>query len=157
FPDVPCPGAKMLKRITLISTSIALGCIATIGPVLTSLYAASKDVEIRDRAEIQQFADKAMLRAELVTYQAFAALSDLDREAGTALCSQSNLEQAARVIYNYRYVQDAGAFADGQYLCSPLLGDVRAKNLTLPPPDYRSNDGYFVWFRQKSPLSDIRT
>lgn len=145
----------MIKRVALVSASIAVGCLATIGPVLTSLYFANKDVERRDRADIHEFAGKAVMRAELVTYQAFAALSDLDRGPG-APCSTSNLELAARVIYNYRYVQDAGAYADGHYLCSPLLGDVRTKDLTLPPPDYRSNDGYLVWFRQKSPLSDVR-
>ncbi|QGZ57741.1 EAL domain-containing protein [Paraburkholderia acidiphila] len=145
----------MLRRITLISASIALGCLATIGPVLTSLYFANRDVENRDRADIQEFADKAMLRAELVTYQAFAALSDLEQQPGAA-CSPANLEQAARVIYNYRYVQDAGAYAEGKYLCSPLLGDVHDKDLTLPPPDYRTNDGFLIWFRQKSPLSDVR-
>ncbi|WP_321917929.1 MULTISPECIES: CSS-motif domain-containing protein [unclassified Paraburkholderia] len=145
----------MIKRIALISTSIVLGCIATIGPVLTSLYIANKDVQRRDREDIQEFADKAIMRADLVTYQAFAALSDLDREPGGP-CAPANLERAARVIYNYRYVQDAGAYANGQYLCSPLLGDVRTKDLTLPPPDYRTNDGYLVWFQQKSPLSDVR-
>jgi len=145
----------MINRITLISASIALGCIATIAPVLTSLYVADEDVARRDRAELREFAQKAVMRIDLVTSQAFAAISDLDRQAG-APCSPSNLEQAARVIYNYRYVQDAGAYADGQYLCSPLLGNVRSKARTLPPPDYRTNDGYLVWFRQKSPLSDVR-
>ena len=155
FLTFPWSGCEMIKRVTLISASIALGCLVTIAPVLTSLYVANKDVESRDRAEVREFADKAILRAELVTYQAFAALSDLDRQPG-APCSPSNLEQAARVIYNYRYVQDAGAYADGKYLCSPLLGDVRARDLALPPPDFRSNDGFLVWFRQKSPLSDVR-
>ncbi|TDG05851.1 EAL domain-containing protein [Paraburkholderia guartelaensis] len=145
----------MIKRITLISASIALGCLATLVPVFTSLYVADKDVQRRDRADLREFAEKAVMRTDLVTYQAFAALSDLDREPGTP-CSQSSLEQAARVIYNYRYVQDAGAYADGHYLCSPLLGDARNKDLTLPPPDYRSEDGYLVWFEQKSPLSDVR-
>lgn len=145
----------MINRITLISASIALGCLATIGPVLTSLYFANRDVEKRDREDIQEFANKAILRADLVTYQAFAALSDLDRQPG-ASCSPANLEQAARVIYNYRFVQDAGAYAEGKYLCSPLLGDVHTKVFTLPPPDYRSNDGYLIWFQQQSPLSDVR-
>ncbi|SAL15072.1 diguanylate cyclase/phosphodiesterase with PAS/PAC sensor(s) [Caballeronia arvi] len=145
----------MIKRITLISASIALGCLATIGPVLTSIYIADRDVEMRDRAELGDLADKAVMRTELVTYQAFAALSDLGREPG-APCSPPNLEQAARVVYNYRYIQDAGAYGDGRYLCSPLLGDVRTRDLSLPPPDYRSNDGYLVWFQRKSPLSDVR-
>lgn len=145
----------MIKRITMLSTSIALGCLATVVPVLTSLYVAKKEVERRDRTEIQDFAGKAIMRAEVVTLQAFAALADLDRQPG-APCSPSSLEQAARVIHNYRYVQDAGAYANGQYLCSPLIGDVRSKDLTLPPPDYQSGDGYTVWFRQKSPLSNER-
>ncbi|PLP99405.1 EAL domain-containing protein [Cupriavidus pauculus] len=145
----------MIKRITIIAASIALGSLATVVPVLTSLYVAKKDVERRDRLEIQDFARKAVMRADAVTSQAFAALADLDRQPG-APCSPTALEQAARVIYNYRYVQDAGAYVDGRYLCSPLLGDVRSKDLTLPPPDFRSGDGYVVWFRTKSPLSNER-
>lgn len=145
----------MIKRISLISASIALGCLATIGPVLTSLYVADKDVENRDREELREFANKAVMRTDLVTYQAFSALSDMDRIPGP-VCSPAKLEQAARVIYNYRYVQDAGSYGGGHYLCSPLLGDVRTKNFALGPPDYRSNDGYLVWFQQKSPLSDLR-
>ncbi|MGX0621074.1 c-di-GMP phosphodiesterase [Cupriavidus metallidurans] len=148
-------GYEMIKRITVVSASVALGCLATVVPVLTSLYVAKKDVERRERAEIKDFANKAIMRAEVVTSQAFAALNDLDQQPG-APCSPPNLEHAARVIYNYRYVQDAGAYADGLYLCSPLLGDVRAKDLTLPPPDYQNNEGYSMWFRRKSPLSNER-
>ena len=71
-------------------------------------------------------------------------------------CSPAYITQVARVIFNYRYVQDAGAYGERRYLCSPLLGDVRAQHLTMPPPNARSNDGYLVWFRQKNPLSDVR-
>jgi sensor c-di-GMP phosphodiesterase-like protein len=145
----------MIKRITLISASIALACLATIAPVLTSIYVADEDAERREQDDLRQFADKAVMRAELVTYQAFAALSDLDKAPGQA-CSPPGLKQAAKVILNYRYVQDAGAYGNGQYLCSPLLGDVRAQHIVMPPPDWRSNDGYLVWFRRKSPLSESR-
>ena len=145
----------MMTRLALVSVSISLGCLATIAPVLTSIYVANEDVERRDRNELQDFAGKALMRAELVTYQAFAALADLDRVPG-ATCSPDNLAHAARVIFNYGYIQDAGAYGDGRYLCSPLLGDVQTKNLELPPPDWRSADGYSVWFRRKSPLSDLR-
>jgi sensor c-di-GMP phosphodiesterase-like protein len=145
----------MIKRITLISASIALGCVATIAPVLTSIYVANEDAGRRQQDDLQQFAGKAVLRAELVTYQAFAALSDLNHTAGEP-CSPENLKAAARVLFNYRYAQDAGAYGDGRYLCSPLLGDVRTQRLTLPPPDWRTNDGYLVWFKRKNPMSDVR-
>jgi sensor c-di-GMP phosphodiesterase-like protein len=145
----------MITRLTLISASIALGCIATIAPVLTSVYFADEDVERRDQGDLRDFATKALMRADLVTYQAIAALADLDRVPG-ASCSADNLAHAARVIFNYGYIQDAGTYGDGRYLCSPLLGDVRTKHLMLPPPDWRSHDGYLVWFRRKSPLSETR-
>lgn len=145
----------MLRRLTVISSSIALGCIGTMLPVLTSLYIAREDAHTREQEDLQQFAVKALMRAELVTYQAFAAIADLS--AGRdAPCSPEYLARASRVIFNYGYVQDAGAFGDGKYLCSPLLGDVRHKSLTLPLPDWRSSDGFLVWFRQRHPLSDIR-
>jgi sensor c-di-GMP phosphodiesterase-like protein len=124
----------MITRLTLISASIVLGCVATIAPVLTSIYVANEDAERRDQQDLREFADKAVMRADLVTYQAFAALSDLDRTPGEP-CSPEALKAAARVAFNYRYVQDAGAYGDGHYLCSPLLGDVRAQQLALPPPD----------------------
>jgi len=145
----------MMTRLALVSVSVALGCLATIAPVLTSIYVANEDVGRRDRNELQEFAGKALMRADLVTYQAFAALADLDRVPGAA-CSPENLAHAARVIFNYSYVQDAGTYVDGRYLCSPLLGDVRAQNLVLPPPDWHSTDGYSVWFKRRSPLSDYR-
>lgn len=145
----------MIRRVTLIAVSIALGCLATIAPVLTSIYVADEDVERRDQDDLHEFAGKALLRAQLVTYQAFAALADLERVPG-ASCSSENLSHAARVIFNYGYVQDAGTYADGEYLCSPLLGDVRTMHMALPPPDWRSADGFLVWFRRKSPLSDVR-
>jgi sensor c-di-GMP phosphodiesterase-like protein len=145
----------MIRRLTLISASIALGCLATIAPVLTSIYVADEDVERRDQDDLQGFAAKALLRADLVTYQAFAALADLERVPG-ASCTKDTLSHAARVIFNYGYVQDAGTYAGGKYLCSPLLGDARDMHLMLPEPDWRSADGYLVWFRRQSPLSDIR-
>lgn len=145
----------MVRRLTVISLSIALGCLATITPVLTSIYVANEDVERQEQSDLRDFAGKALMRSELVTYQAFAALADLNRVPG-ATCSPENLAQAARVIFNYGYVQDAGTYSDGQYLCSPLLGDVRTKHLVVPPADWLSPDGYQVWFGRKSPLSDVR-
>ncbi|PZR41076.1 EAL domain-containing protein [Paraburkholderia fungorum] len=145
----------MIKRLSLISASIALGCIVTVAPVLTSIYIADEDAERREQEDLQQFAAKAVMRTELVTYQAFAAIADMEALPG-GLCSPAKVAQFARVVFNYRYVQDAGAYSDGQYLCSPLLGDVRAQHLTMPPPDWRSKDGYLFWYRQRNPLSDER-
>jgi len=145
----------MLKRMSLLSAYVALGCAATILPVLGSIYLASKDVARREQEDLQQYATKAVMRTELVTYQAFGAIADLQASRGER-CSADYLARAARVIFNYRYIRDAGAYGDGRYLCSPLLGDVREEDVAMPPPRWRSNDGYLIWYRQKNPLSDVR-
>ncbi|ALS58990.1 EAL domain-containing protein [Pandoraea norimbergensis] len=145
----------MFRRLSLISASIALGCVGTVLPVLTSIYIAREDAQKREQEDLQQFAAKAVMRAEQVTYQAFAAIADLS--AGIEpRCSPAYIARASRVIFNYGYVQDAGAYGDSQYLCSPLLGDVRDKHYVLPAPSWRSNDGYLVWLRQRNPISDVR-
>ncbi|WP_233469143.1 EAL domain-containing protein [Paraburkholderia madseniana] len=146
---------EMIKRLSLISASVALGCIVTVAPVLTSIYIADEDAERREQEDLQQFAAKAVMRTELVTYQAFAAIADMEAAPGS-LCSPAQIARFARVSFNYRYVQDGGAYGGGRYLCSPLLGDVRAQQLTMPAPDWRTKDGYLVWFRHKNPLSDER-
>ena len=119
FLTFPWSGCEMIKRVTLISASIALGRRDHRTCTHQPLCREGSDRRKPGIGRRFEFADKAILRAELVTYQAFAALSDLDRQPAAAPCSPSNRKQAARVIYNYRYVRHAGAYADGKYLCSP--------------------------------------
>ena len=145
----------MIKRMSLISAYIALGCAATVLPVLISIYIANEDVARREQADLREYAAKAVMRTDLVTYQAFAAIADLQAEHAEQ-CSPEYLQRAAHVVFNYRYVRDAGAIGDGRYLCSPLFGDVRTQDVVLPPPRWRTNDGYLVWFEHKNPLSDVR-
>ncbi|WP_233805907.1 EAL domain-containing protein [Paraburkholderia sp. HP33-1] len=141
--------------MSLISAYIALGCAATVLPVLISVHVANEDVARREQADLREYAAKAVMRTDLVAYQARAAIADLQAEHAE-VCSPEYLQRAAHVILNYRYVRDAGAIGDGRYLCSPLFGDVRTQDVALPPPRWRSDDGYLVWFKQKNPLSDMR-
>src|ERR1700751_3713369 len=136
----------MIKRLSLISVSVALGCIVTVAPVPRRIYIANEDAERREKEDLQQFAAKAVMRTELVTYQAFAAIADMEAAPGS-LCSPTQIARYARVSFNYRYVQDGGAYGGGRYLCSPLLGDVRTQQLTLPAPDWQTKDGYLVLLR----------
>jgi len=145
----------MIKRLPLISATVALGSIVTILPVLTSIYIADEEAERRGQEDLQEFAEKAVIRTDLVTSQAIAAISDMQAAPGDP-CSPAHIEQLARVLFKYRYIQDAGVYGGGQYLCSPLLGDVRSQHLAMPPPSWRSKDGYLIWFGQKTPLSDTR-
>ncbi|EEA03368.1 EAL domain protein [Burkholderia sp. H160] len=145
----------MIKRTSLISAYIALGFAATVLPVLISIYIANQDVARREQADLREYAAKAVIRTELVTYQAFAAIEEL--QAGhSETCSPQYLQRAAHVIFSYRYVRDAGALGAGRYLCSAVFGDVRTQNVVLPPPRWRSNDGYLYWFEQKNLLSAAR-
>ena len=131
------------------------GQYCTILPVLTSIYIADEEAERRGQEDLQEFAEKAVIRTDLVTSLAIAAISDMQAAPGDP-CSPAHIVQLARVLFKYRYIQDAGVYGGGQYLCSPLLGDVRSQHLAMPPPSWRSKDGYLIWFGQKTPLSDTR-
>ncbi|QCP54706.1 EAL domain-containing protein [Trinickia violacea] len=145
-----------MRRLSLISVSVAVvACAATLAPVLTSLYVANRDAAHREQSDLQEYAEKAVLRSELVTRQAFTAIADI-AAVSQQECSPAFLQQLARISFTYRYVQDSGAYGGGEYRCSPLLGDVRYQHFKLPPPDWQSEDGYQVWFHQKSPLDVAR-
>lgn len=145
-----------MRRLSLISVSVAfVACVATLAPVLTSLYVANRDAARRERSDLQEYAEKAVLRSERVTRQAFKAIADM-AAVSQQPCSPAFLQQLARISFTYRYVQDSGVYGGGEYQCSPLLGDVRRQHLKLPPPDWQGEDGYQVWFHQKSPLDVTR-
>jgi sensor c-di-GMP phosphodiesterase-like protein len=145
-----------MRRLSLISVAVAaVACAATLAPVLTSLYVANRDAARREQSDLQEYAEKAVIRTEFVTRQAFKAIADMGA-VSEQKCSEAFLQQLARISFTHRYVQDAGVYGDGEYQCSPLLGDVRRKHLGLPQPDWRSKDGYLVWFHQKSPLDVTR-
>ncbi|QYD68040.1 EAL domain-containing protein [Paraburkholderia edwinii] len=144
-----------MSRLTVTSAYIALTCVATVAPVLTSLYAAREDALARAQRDLHQFAAKAVIRSELVSYQAFAAIADIARIPGNA-CSPDKADALRRVVFSYRYVQDAGVYGNGIYRCSALLGDVSARAHLLPAPDWRSKDGFQVWFHQTLPLDVAR-
>jgi sensor c-di-GMP phosphodiesterase-like protein len=144
-----------MGRLATISTSIAIACMATLAPVLTSVYVANRDAVRREHNDLKAFAAKALIRAELVTYQAIGAISDIDRIPGDA-CTPAYLDELRRISFDYRYIQDAGVYAQGKYVCSALLGDARVRHLALPPADWQSQDGYQFWFHQKNPLDTPR-
>src|ERR1700755_2905507 len=107
-----------MGRLATISTSIAIACMATLAPVLTSVYVANRDAFRREQNDLKAFAAKALIRAELVTYPAMGGISRLPGPAGTP----SYLDELRRISFDYRYIQDAGIYAQGKYVCSALLG-----------------------------------
>jgi sensor c-di-GMP phosphodiesterase-like protein len=116
---------------------------------------ANRDAVRREQNDLKAFAAKALIRAELVTYQAIGAIGDIDRIPGDA-CTPVYLDELRRISFDYRYIQDAGVFSHGKYVCSALLGDARMRGLALPPADWQSRDGYQFWFHQKNPLDTPR-
>ena len=70
---------RLRRKRRLDEIEMTLGCIATVVPVLTSIYIADEDPECREQEDLQQFSAKAVMRTELVTNQAFARLAEQRR------------------------------------------------------------------------------
>ncbi|VVE75791.1 EAL domain-containing protein [Pandoraea sputorum] len=113
-------------------------------PVLVSIYVANEVVQVRSTNKLQDFAQRALLQADLVRGQILESMQDL-QEISFSPCSAEYLRSLRRVAFSHRYVRDVGAYAEGRYLCSSLLGDVRTEKIVLSNPDWTTSAGNHVW------------
>lgn len=144
-----------MQRSWFLALTIALATLATLFPVGIGVFMAQLEANRREAGQLAVFADAALRRGEAVMTQAISAIQDMEQLRDEP-CSPSNLVELRRITYSYRFLQDAGVYGRGRRLCSALLGPVQARTLPLPPPDWRTPDGYDFWFDLANPFSAPR-
>ena len=144
-----------MQRSWFLALTIALATLATLFPVGIGVFMAQLEANRREADQLAVFADAALRRGEAVMTQAISAIQDMEQLRDEP-CSPSNLVELRRITYSYRFLQDAGVYGRGRRLCSALLGPVQARTLPLPPPDWRTPDGYDFWFDLANPFSAPR-
>lgn len=130
----------MKSRLSALATFclVALG----VGAALTAVvWVADTVVEQHQRALIDEYSRRALVRAELVTAEAEAALRSLAPEQGTP-CTPDHLQIMRRVEEQYRYIRNV-AWTDGERIrCSTLRG---LAGTDLPPAQWSYSDGFSAW------------
>ncbi|WP_168162888.1 EAL domain-containing protein [Pandoraea sp. SD6-2] len=115
-----------------------------IASVVSGIYIANRQIRRNEIEALQEFAERAVKQADLVQGQAAQALQASEALRATT-CSHEYLKAIGRVTLSFRYVRDVGAYREDRYLCSSLLGDIRADGIELGTPDWTSKSGYRIW------------
>ena len=117
---------------------IALGVCTTLA---ASIYIVNAVHERSEREQVDDYAQRALLRAELVTAEAESALRALTPYDGTP-CTPEHLQAMRLVEAQHRYVRNV-AWTDGEQIrCSSLRG---VADGTLPPAQWSYRSGFTVW------------
>jgi sensor c-di-GMP phosphodiesterase-like protein len=131
-------GMKSRLSVLAIFCLVALSVCATLAAIV---WAADTVVEQHQRAQIDEYSRRALVRAELVTAEAEAALRTLASD-DTTPCTPDHLQAMRRVEEQYRYIRNV-AWTDGATIrCSSLRGMVAS---ALPPAQWRYPDGFSAW------------
>ncbi|WP_322052728.1 EAL domain-containing protein [Paraburkholderia bannensis] len=130
----------MKSRLTVLATFclVALGVCATLAVLV---WAVDTVVEQHQRAQVDEYARRALVRAEVVTAEADAALRALVPYDGTP-CTPEHLQTMRHTEEQYRYIRNV-AWTDGVTVrCSTLRG---LAGSALPPAQWRYSDGFSAW------------
>lgn len=97
---------------------------------------------------IQSFANTLLRHSESVAGNISDAVADLDRSE-RADCSAADLADMKRVMFEYRFIKDAGRFGDGKIACSSVWGNV-ATPFDLNAHTMVTRNNLLLWVRTPS-------
>ncbi|MEI7293213.1 EAL domain-containing protein [Paraburkholderia tropica] len=130
----------MKRRLTALTTFclVALALSATLAAVT---YASDAVVERNQRQQVDEYSRRALMRAELVTNDAVAALRALTSLDNTP-CTPAHLQALRQTEEQFRYIRNV-AWTDGETIrCSSLHGNVAR---TLPPAEWSYGADFSAW------------
>ncbi|CAG9266610.1 Cyclic-guanylate-specific phosphodiesterase [Paraburkholderia unamae] len=134
------PSYAMNSRFTVLTT-FCIVALAVLGTLALAVYASDAVSERQQRQQVDEFSNRALLRAELVSSEAETALRQLVRYDGTP-CSDDHLKQLRQTEEQFRYVREVG-WTDGVKLrCTSARGRV---DTALPAPEWTSAAGFTAW------------
>jgi sensor c-di-GMP phosphodiesterase-like protein len=130
----------MASRLTTLATFalVALAVAATLAVVTAALDTVT---ERRQREQVSEYSQRALLRAELVTDDGEAALRELSQHHEPP-CTPGHLRLLRQVEAEHRYVRGV-AWNGGQGVACSTLSDTHPA--PLPPPELTLPDGFSAW------------
>jgi sensor c-di-GMP phosphodiesterase-like protein len=129
----------MASRLTTLAT-IALAALAVSVALAVITYTTSAVTERHQRTLVDEYSRRALLRAELVTDDALAALRELAPYSGPP-CTTEHLRLLRQVEAAHRYVRGV-TWNDGQGTACSTLNDAGGP---LPAPDLTLPGGFSAW------------
>ncbi|EJF29775.1 MULTISPECIES: EAL domain-containing protein [Enterobacteriaceae] len=134
------------KRVTLVNGVLI---VAVLLPILLSIYLAHNKAEKNFHNELENYADRGMVRSDKVISQANMALRQINAFRGQH-CSASHLDAMRRVAFDYLYIQEVVYLVGDRAVCSSL--EAAHHGIKLGPPDTQSTRGFFAWYTDVTDL-----
>ncbi|WP_322029393.1 EAL domain-containing protein [Paraburkholderia sp. J76] len=130
----------MSSRLTALTTFCGVA-FAVLAALAAALYASDAVYERQQRAQVDVFSSRALLRAELVSSEAESALRQLLPDSSLP-CTSDHLLRLRQVEEQFRYIREV-VWTDGERLrCSSQRGAV---DTLLPPPEWAYAGGFTAW------------
>jgi sensor c-di-GMP phosphodiesterase-like protein len=133
----------------LVSLVTAVLVLSVFLPILLSVWLANRQANEDFIQELDSYTARVLMRTNLVTQQAKEALVQANKFTGPA-CSKAHLRSMRQISYIYRYVQEVVWTENNMPQCSSL--EHHSQDITFPPPDRITPDGYNAWLTQKNDL-----
>lgn len=133
-------GLLQLDRLRLPPTT-ALGLtllllLVVLLPIIIASWLAEQHVRARERAALQQYAERGLRNFETVVNNAIAALDALQKQPDP-LCSDGWRQAARHTVVRYRYVQVAMALSEQNTVLCDSMATSYAVAPLLGKPDWR--------------------
>lgn len=138
---MPVPNGK--RRTNVFALALASAAGSAVSLLLCQLLWAESG-----RSRIQSFSDTLLRHSESVAGNISDAVADLDRSE-QADCSAADLADMKRVMFEYRFIKDAGRFGDGKIACSAVWGEV-ATPFDLAAHTMVTRNQLMLWVRTPS-------
>lgn len=135
------------KKLVSIVNGVLI--LAVLLPILLSIYLAHNKAEKTFHSELENYADRALLRSEKVMDQAVEALKQINRFSST-YCTRPHLEAMRRVAFDFRYVQEVLYLENNRARCSSL--EANNNGAQLGPPDTIGPQGFSAWYTDTTDL-----
>ncbi|WP_318392388.1 EAL domain-containing protein [Enterobacter sp.] len=128
------------RRLVKVITGVLI--LAVLLPVILSIWLAHYQAQEIFTEELDDYADRVMMRTDKVLAQAKQAIKEIDAFQG-APCSPEHRMAMRRVSYSNRYIQEVLYLNNLTPQCSSLENHSRGG--VLPPPRRITPDGYRAW------------
>jgi sensor c-di-GMP phosphodiesterase-like protein len=133
----------MSTRKRHLSVAIAAMLIAVAFGAATAYFIASAILLYTTRTGLQQYATVLLENDVASSYEARVVLGKL-KSSPYPSCSDAAISYFRDLIYQAKYLKDAGVIGDGAIKCSANMGHL-TQPLRLPKPTFSQHDGINVY------------
>ncbi|MGU3521742.1 EAL domain-containing protein [Enterobacteriaceae bacterium C23F] len=133
----------------MVGLVVGVLILSVLLPVMLSVWFAHYQAEKEFTRDLNDYGERVIFRVQQVVGEAKDTLKDIDTYQGEP-CSEGHLRAMRLASYTHREVQEVLSLKSLKPMCSSL--ENQSRDITFPPTDRRTVDGYRVWLTDANDL-----